>query len=129
MPRYIDADKAKELIKGYLEKLSHLSRACERCFAIALNVIDLTPTADVVPREEVEALQRRYDLAVAEREANVKGFAEEIAKTRAEVARKIFEDIENIAYIHFDVRGDEDSLEIIIDEFAELKKKYTEENT
>ena len=48
---------------------------------------------------------------------------------RADVAREIFEEIENIAYTHFDVRGDEQSLEILIDEFAELKKKYTGEKT
>jgi hypothetical protein len=36
------------------------------------------PTADVVPKS-------KYDLAVAEREANVKGFTEELAKAKTEV--------------------------------------------
>lgn len=51
---------------------------------------------------------------------------EEVDHIKADTAREIFVEIENIAYTHFDVRGDEESLEILIDEFAELKKKYME---
>lgn len=44
---------------------------------------------DLINRQkaEIEQLNQKYDLAVAEREANVKGFTEELAKARAEVER------------------------------------------
>ena len=68
--------------------------------------------ADVVPREEFEALQRRYDLAVAEREANAKALIEanidldamrgaatslkmHYENAKHETAREIFEEIRN----------------------------------
>ena len=53
MARYIDADKSKELIKEYSERLSPLSSVCEKSLTVALNAIDLTPAADVVPKSEV----------------------------------------------------------------------------
>ena len=71
-------------------------------------------TADFVPKS-------KYDLAVAEREANVKGFTEELAKIKSEVAREILDELYKAAYHeteHYGIRV----------KIVELKKKYTEEN-
>ena len=67
----------------------------------------------------------KYDLAVAEREANVKGFTEALAKVKSDVAREIFEEIENfiprfrVGYF---------SYASLTEGIAGLKKKYTEES-
>ena len=66
-------------------------------------------TADVVPKSEVEQLQRKYDLAVAEREANVKGFTEELEKANAE--------IERLKY----------NLKAVLDEIPETKRELASE--
>lgn len=39
-------------------------------------------------RAEIDELQHKYDLAVAEREANVKGFTETLERQRADLERK-----------------------------------------
>lgn len=49
--------------------------------------------------KELEQLQRKYDLAVAEREANVKGFTEELKKSKAEI-EQLQEDIERLQDIN-----------------------------
>lgn len=51
------------------------------------------PTYDVVPRAELEQLQHKYELAVAERAANVAGFIEQLSRSKAKVARDICEEI------------------------------------
>ena len=90
MARYIDAEA---LTDRMLERYDDL---CEKHgdydhyttgYGDAIDAIENAPAADVVPK-------RKYDLAVAEREANVKGFTEELAKAKTEVAREIFEEIE-----------------------------------
>ena len=83
------------------------------------------PTADVVPKSEVEQLNHKYELAVAEREANVKGFTEELAKAKSKIAREIFEEID---YLMLDgaIANKYPAKVINPDKYAELKKKYTE---
>ena len=51
---------------------------------------------------EYEQLQQKYNLAVAEREANVKGFTEQFANFKTEVAREIFAEIEKIIQKNYD---------------------------
>jgi hypothetical protein len=91
------------------------------------------PTADVVSKS-------KYDLAVAEREANVKGFTEELAKVKAEVAREIFEEIgiiflqyykgltngEELKLLEPIKHAQEFLLNELVGDIANLKKKYTE---
>jgi hypothetical protein len=98
MARYIDADKIdyKFIMVGQDEYAGY------REIAFEIDIDEL-PTADVVPKSE-------YDLAVAEREANVKGFTEELAKAKAEVER---------------LRAKIKIL-TVPEDFAELEKKYTE---
>ena len=82
-----------------------------------INRICNLPTADVVPKSEVERWRR-----------NLEAVLEEIPETKREVAREIFEEIEkalNLSkcygesgiYFEHDIEAD----------IAELKKKYTEE--
>lgn len=85
--------------------------------------IENATTADVVPRAELE-----HTLAEV-REAK-KLYVKDIAKAKAEVAREIFEEIEN----KFFGQIDEDSGEGILciyaqDYYEDIKKKYTEETT
>lgn len=77
----------------------------------------IAPTADVVPK-------RLYDLAVKEREANVKGFTEEITRIKRQIAMEIFAEIEKCNRPPFP-----ESTPVYImknSEFVELKKKYTD---
>ena len=106
MPRYIDADKLKERTM----MLGLEQRKIE--FAVFLcKYIDTEPPADVVPKSESlpldvhEALKQRA-----------------VEKAKAEVAREIFEEIEE--YSELVVGGKV----IYWNTLAELKKKYTEEN-
>ena len=111
--RYIDADVLIKKLFPYdvVDKKDYAINAKAVAFAIA-NI----PTADVVPKSEVE---RVYD--------NLKAVLEERAETKQEVAREIFEEIEKAlnlskcygnsgTYFEHDIETD----------IAELKKKYTE---
>ncbi len=89
---------------------------CEPKECYIRQAISNTPTADVVPKSEVKALKNqvnRLQKYAAKRDEKLNALL--VAKTKQEVARKIFEEIEN------------NVLMIISDEtFAELKNKYTE---
>lgn len=92
MARYIDANALyKETEKKIKEANSYRMAVVDSEF---LDLINDADEADVVPRAKYEELQHKYELAVAEREANVKGFAEDIAKAKSEVAKKICCEIE-----------------------------------
>ena len=66
-------------------------------------------------------LERKYELATAEREANVKGFTEELENIRYKVASEIFDDLDGLTYIM--AKGDMGELDFygMVDQ---LKKKY-----
>lgn len=87
------------------------------------DIIKKQPTADVVPRAELEHI-------LAEVREAKKLYVKDIARAKAEVAREIFEEIEN----KFFGQIDEDSGEGILciyaqDYYEDIKKKYTEETT
>ena len=131
MARYIDVDALLKYIKDiptwyeefgigwHATKYPNGSYDCEDIINSILNA----RAADVVPRSEVEQLRHKYDLAVAEREANVNGFTEELSKAKAEVAREIFDDINAIRKEY--LSGDIDGNELYI-RLYQLEKKYTE---
>lgn len=96
-------------------------------YADAISKVENAPTYDVVPRSEVEQLQHKCDLAVAEREANVKGFAEELSKAKSEVASEV---IDEFVYrlVCLTAYGTINISPRRVREIAvELKNKYTEE--
>lgn len=92
--RYIKLSDAKYAIMDYIgEQTVSKYPSAELCKASrmgaegAMNELDYVPSIEVVPKA-------KYELAVAEREANVKGFAEDIAKAKSEIAKKICCEIE-----------------------------------
>lgn len=80
-------------------------------------IIDKHPTADVVPKSEVEALKHQLEMIIDEGEY----WEGKFLVARSTVAREIFEDIDKYytekIYLLMDIPT----------YLAELKKKYTEE--
>lgn len=86
MDEYIKREDVKKVVcEGCNERFSE--EPCEPPDCEILHAIKSVRAADVVPKA-------RYELAVAERDANVKGFAEDIAKAKSEIAKKICCEIE-----------------------------------
>ena len=100
MPRYIDTDELLKKVK-YREVYESL---CDFEFVTPTD-IEETPTADVVPRADVDRLQaeledKQFRCDSCDRIALT--FAEHkfcIRKAKAEVAREIFEEIEGLLKI------------------------------
>ena len=132
MPRYIDADKAKELWSG-----EHPTQIAMR------KIFEELPTADVAPKSEVERLEAEVAVLTAERNnyqtwyfqtvtevGELKGAYANYEETsglkqaKVEVAREIFEEIDRI-------REETTAGNIMrltfFERLAELKKKYTEQ--
>lgn len=128
--RYIDADK---LAKTYMMKGKDKLR-----IATVINELELAPTGEVVTMIEFEAWQRKYELAVAEREANVKAFTEELDKRKVMI-RLLERDIADrdkmleakVEEVYADFMRDykcmREELDGLYDEYAELKRKSTNE--
>lgn len=119
--RYIDADKLIEKWQNTLKDKSPDDLAY-KCFTLFIDGLKKEPTADVVPKSEVEQLKAELDKQkLWERLLKAESHAPIIKKAKQEVAREIFEEIENKFY--YDDVGD-----FTIDhmDFQELKKKYTE---
>lgn len=128
MARYIDADKVMEEIKrigGH--------NLCEWDTLGVKALIDRTPTADVVPKSEVEELKNEIDRL----KYNLKAVIEEIPETKAEVATEIFAEIDSIFRKQYEIcsKTDLKLLEPILQgerfiinemwhDVAELKKEY-----
>jgi hypothetical protein len=145
MSRYIDADKV-------MEEIDRIGghNLCEWETIGVKALIDRQPTADVVPKSEVDrAYERGFERG---KKDNVCGFsAEEIAQkaeniaieleamrtaansykmhyenARAEVAREIFEEIEKELNFFKNYRLYIEDVQCMFGVLAELKKKYTE---
>lgn len=111
MPRYTDIDK---LIAEY--DRVHVGPA-----GGARKLMTEAPIADVAPRAEVARLQSQVNrLKKYDEERDIALHARLIANTRQEVAREIFEEIEE-----YTTSWCGDYL-ISIEKLAELKKKYAE---
>jgi hypothetical protein len=134
MPRYIDADELYK--KLYPLDLADKSKYTINAKAVA-DAITNIPTADVVPKSEVARLEQENETI----KDNLDVMLEE---AKAEVAREIFEEIENAIDLKFliikkmlDSKGGRaNGKTILVAEcgvltatkrlLAELKKKYTE---
>ena len=138
MARYIDA----ELL---MQKLSRMIDYCEKnkdkkfnalnvLFQVGDAIMDC-PTADVVPKSEVEEL--KGELAIAERHekdarALFKDAVIQLQNARREVAREIFAEIDEIlkTVTKVSVKGQEIDCGAFgyydLEKYSELKKKYTE---
>lgn len=129
MPRYINADKI----------ISHINAEIEACenpdvysqpvaygtylgLQYARSVVETAETADVVSKSEVEFLRK----TIAENaQKSLEVTLEEIEKTKAEIAKEIFEEMDNIIYNLRDSPFYSSSDAVY--ELTELKKKYTGE--
>ena len=114
MDEYIKREDALDAVLFALVGTGHQSRA--------ISAIRDVPTADVVPRE-------RFDRVFG----NLKAVLEERSEDKAEVAREIFEEIEERIATHaFTSKSEDysdgayDTIEWVDSKIAELKKKYTE---
>lgn len=70
---------------------------------------------EVVPKSEFETLQRKYELAVAEREANVKAFTEELEKANAEI-EQLVQDGTRLAQENETLKDNNEHLAVMLEE-------------
>ena len=112
MPRYIDAD-------ALYKKLYPLDLADKRTYTInakaVADAIANIPTADVVPKSEVEYWKKQCFYAC------MHNGCLDFAKIKAEVAREIFEEIERTLKSEIPFIGS-----AVVVMLANIKKKYTE---
>ena len=120
MARYIDADKMVAKDNAYTT-FPHDLAGCDDTDLVRW--INEQPTADVVPKSEVEKLQEAYNDRLAK---DIQTNAEFVKHAKAEAAREIFEEIDSMI---FGTIIPDDCAIISIAMLAELKKKYTEEKT
>ena len=152
MARYIDADKFIERIKV---SPAFRNAGMDGYFLcnVVIDLLNNIPTADVVPKSEVEELkaiiadhkaseerwQELYADTVDKWEKAYEELEIELENAKIELTREIFEEIERFLYLHFrfckEEIGNDDTeyvkgrmeLNTQIQNFiAKLKKKYTE---
>lgn len=122
MARYIDADNfRKTMIKrfGCIPCLTDYSEASRYDMPID-DALNLAPTADVVPKSEYDRLEKLFNDMTQE----AKGYLNKIYGIRADVAREIFESIEECIYLYYN--KNDYTMPNIEEDIAELKKIYTE---
>lgn len=114
MAEYIDREKLK---RNLIDNRSFYP-------AIVKNAIENAPTEDVVPKSEVEKFIQEID-QIQKDKADVTYLKKQlIAKAKQEVAREIFEKIENI--LEVDKYGE---AKLDVRELYELEKKYIGKDT
>ena len=120
MPRYIDVD---ELLNNLPDDLPYK--------ASVKRVLIQAPTADVVPKSEVEQIKWERDVAIKQLEEIGLSFGEKTDGygNLAEYAKQIFEKIEkalnnSVETEHF--KGTWFNMSKFRQRIAKLKKKYTE---
>ena len=140
MARYVEIDDVE--VSDYVTVWDCNCSEFGRQTVMAVDDLQYLPTADVVPKSEVERLENTYSRAV--RKADKKAIVA-IQNAKQEVAREIFEEIEKKVKASITVHLEEINKEHIIDTplydrhsgivfalrrvedfIAELKKKYTE---
>ena len=131
MARYIDADWIYEKVENRYRLSSGIEHRCERDL---LDLICSAPTADVVPKSEVDTWYQLYHsikeelklekMYHRETENLCDRYCIESQQAKKQVAREIFEEIEKLSYRFMNdkhyIFGD------MVWDIAELKKKYTE---
>lgn len=136
MARYIDADKLCEALKSMASVQPTFKQST---ILGVVSSIENFPTADVVPRSEVDQWYHEYHVIKdelkrekmyhKETEKLADKYCAELQTAKAEVAAEIFEEI---AFIVFDNTFSRDektyfNAENIVRKIGKLKKKYTEE--
>ena len=129
MARYIDADKLCEALKSMASVQYHDK---QNTILGVVSSIENFPTAEVAPKSEVERLEHILD-CYALQYGTVTDQQKVIEKAKSEVAREIFEKIEESIATHAYTSKSEDymdgafdTIEWVDSKIDELKKKYTE---
>lgn len=147
MPRYIDADELKERLQDF-SKWCRDGRKQGVDFVLDCPLPDI-PKADVVPRSEVEELQKTCDLfsetikemdkeierlkvsdaskeeCTIRQHCEIKELKAELSKAKQEVARAILEEFEDgLEIMHFRAKITGDIMFYWKTLKAELEKKY-----
>lgn len=118
--RYIDADKFKNNLEKAMEKMHLIGGVKGVDVGAVIVALDRQPTADVVPRAELDAMRGAAN-----------SYKMHYENAKAEVAREIFEEIEKslndcTVVRSFDYGKPYFAISKFKSNFAELKKKYTE---
>ena len=140
MAEYIEREAVEEIMQKHIcsDCTNEKSLDCPLCqLHRPFDEISKIPTADVVPKSEVEKLKQDLEIAeiaIENRNIELEGmrtaansYKMHYEQAKAEVAREIFEEIESLlaTYTYEDNYGDYISTGVT-EELAELKKKYTE---
>ena len=129
MARYIDADKLIAFLESWGDGEPVVFITMNQ-LKYAISFLEATFPTEVVPKSEVERLQEEADRY--KRYFYRHDYDEMIAEAKAEVAREIFEEIEQIIenskYQQLTPFGTEERYNpyLIKKHIADLKKKYTE---
>ena len=134
MAEYIDRETIKEIMQKYRcsDCTSEKSLDCPLCqLHKPFAEISQIPTADVVSKSEYDRLEKSFN----ELKQEAKGYLNRIYGIRADVAREIFEYIEERllpSNTSGEFRGDSiewfDYYDLhLAEDIAELKKKYIQE--
>ena len=119
MARYIDADNFRKTMTkrfGCIPCLTDYSEASRNDIPID-DALNLVPTADVVPKSEVERLEKKIQRLTISMNAYGLGMVR-LKEQNYELAREIFAEIDRMC---IDTFGNFNHRVL-----AELKKKYTE---
>lgn len=125
---YLDEDI---LYNNVEEKYKPAKGKAREAYSDVLDTICEMPRADVVPKSEVEELIRENEsLAKTVNEASelIRKLRSKVNKSKNEVAREIFEEIEKALklYKRYDLESGTYFECYLEADIAELKKKYTE---
>lgn len=129
--KYIKLSDAKKAIMDYIaeqtvSKYGSLEACMDAKFSAkgTMNELDYIPAADVVPESEVERLKNILH-SYALQYGTVMDQHKVIEKVKAEVAREIFEEIEDFMIDAKIYKMPAKSM--LSCKFAKIKKKYTED--
>lgn len=139
MAEYIAREALLELINEdckYKNPTNEYTRGCNEVCDWAIKTIKNIPTADVVPKSEVEMLQGALKAEERHNELTMEMAKKALANAKAEAAREIFAELERVlsrfAYPSLTALGNikvitAEGWHIRADDYSTIKKKYTEE--
>ena len=131
MARYVDADKFKQQLETAMEKLHLIGGIKGVDVGAVIKALDMQPAADVVPRSEIERLEKENAELLISGTTDILISNYKLFRVRTEhpifkairetVAKEIFDAIDE------SMIRDHAAMVIRVEKFIELKKKYTEE--
>lgn len=131
MPRYYEAEALIEFVKQFSPNING-----ETTLECVERAIRNAPIADVVPRSEVDRLEKELAKCYEELDKSTDFYCSftqskiqncpiqaEIEKAKQEVAREIFEELGEV-FLTIPIKGREKATIVDFKRYAELKKKY-----